>query len=214
VRQNRGLYLAGAALLAVVVLFYFFDLKAPVKSPSTSPTPQPSPVLGMSPQQLQEVDIRARGKVLTLVRQGNSFTYALCPAGQSDCPAQPADASRSVQLLQSLSALRPTKVIFGAPEGLAAYGVDKPTTAEIDIKGAANQQATILVGSKSPDGSSYFIRRQDGTDVLAVAVASIDTELLGLIDSPPVPQPSPSPAAPAAGASPPGGIVGPAPPSP
>lgn len=212
-RQNRGLIVAGAVFTAVVVLFVFFDLKQPKQAPSSSPTPQPSPVVGLAAGQLQQVVVHAKGKVLTVTRNGNNFTYSDCPAGQGDCPAQAADTTASGQFYQQLAALSPSKVIFGAPEGLPAYGVDKPTTAEIDIKGAANQQATVLVGIKSPDSSSYFARRQDSNDILAVAAATVDA-LLALVDTPPVPQPSPAASAPAAAASPSAQTVGPVPPSP
>jgi hypothetical protein len=200
VRENRSLYLAGAILAAVVVLFYFFDLHGPAKAPSTTPTPLPSLVLGLPAGQIQQVVIHANAKVLTIGLQGTGWTYSLCPEGQASCPPQTADPAPSAQLFQSLSALRPSKVIFGAPEGLPAYGVDKPTTAEIDVKGISNQQVTVLVGLKSSDSASYFVRRQDSNDVLAIAAATIDG-FVALLDKPPVPPPSPSPSA-AATASP------------
>jgi hypothetical protein len=212
VRENRGLVIAGAILVAVGVLFYFFDLKGPAKAPTTSPTPQLSPVVGLAPSQIQQIVVHSKSKVLTLAVQGNNFSYALCDEGTSSCAGQPADATPSAQAFQSLAALRPSKVIFGAPEGLPAYGVDKPTTAEIDVKGASNQQVTIIVGGKSPDSSSYFLRRQDSNDILAVAVGSIDA-LLALLDKPPVPVPTASPAA-AVPTTPGAAPVGPVPASP
>jgi hypothetical protein len=100
-------------------------------------------------------------------------------------------------------------VIYGAPEGLPAYGVDKPTTAEIDIKGTGNEQLTLLIGGKSADSASYYGRRLDSNNVLALAVASIDTELLSLVDTPPVPQPSPPPGAAPSPAAPVGPLASP-----
>lgn len=191
-RENRGLYLAGAILAAVVVLFYFFDLHGPAKAPTTTPTPPPSRVLGMGSNQIQEVVIHSGGKVLTIRLQGTLWTYSLCPEGQGSCPPRTADPVPSAQLFQSLSALTPSKVILGAPEGLPAYGVDKASTAEIDVKGTSNRQVTILVGLKSLDGSSYFARRQDSNDVLAVAAGSIDG-FLAMLDKPPLSSASPSP---------------------
>lgn len=210
-RENRGLVLAGTALLAVLVLFYFFDLRQPARAPS-APTPLPSPVLGLSADQIQQVVVHSKSKVLTMALQGANWTYSLCAEGQGSCAAHPADPTPSAQLFQALSSLRPTKVIFGAPEGLPAYGVDKLSTAEIDVKGTGNQQATILVGLKSLDSASYFVRRQDSSDVLAIAAGSIDS-LLVLLDQPPVPQPSAS-AAGAVTASPSAAPVGPVPASP
>ncbi|MEA2683304.1 MAG: hypothetical protein QOK05_1632 [Chloroflexota bacterium] len=211
-RENRNLVVAAAILVAVGVLFYFFDLKGPAKAPTTSPTPQPSPVLGLAPSQIQQVVIHSKSKVLTLALANSTWTYSLCNEGVAPCAASTADATPSAQVFQSLAALRPSKVIFGAPEGLPAYGVDKPTTAEIDVKGSTNQQVTIIVGGKSPDSSSYFLRRQDSNDILAVAVGSIDA-LLAFVDKPPVPQPTASPGA-AAPATPSAAPVGPVPASP
>lgn len=190
-RENRGLYLAGAILAAVAVLFYFFDLHGPARAPTTTPTALPSPVVGLGPNQIQQVVIRARGKVLTIGLQGSRWTYSLCPAGLGSCPLQTADAAPAAQLFRSISALRPSKVIEGAPEGLPAYGVDKPTTAEIDIAGISNREVTFMVGLKSLDGSSYFVRRQDSNNVLAIAAGTIDG-FLALLDKPPLPAPSPS----------------------
>jgi hypothetical protein len=175
----------------VVVLFYFFDLHGPAKAPTSTPTPLPSPVVGLAANQIQQVVIHSKGNVLTIAISGSNWTYSLCPEGQSACTAKVADPAASAQLFQGMSALRPSSVVFGAPDGLPAYGVDKPTTAEIDIKGITNSQVTILVGLKSPDSSSYYLRRQDSNDVLAVAVGTIDG-FLALVDKPPAPVPTPS----------------------
>lgn len=184
----------------MAAIYFFADKNA--KSPAPAVTPQPSPVVGLGAAQVQQVVIHAHGKVLTVSRAGAGWTYAVCPDGQSPCPAQPADQSLSLQLVQTVTELRPSHVIFGAPEGLPAYGVDKPSAGEIDIKGVVGQQVTILVGGKTGDGASYYLRRQDGQDILLVTAASFDTEFLGLVDKPPAPLPTPSPSAPAVSPAP------------
>ena len=201
-QQNRGLYVAAAIFAAVAVIFVFADIRQPAKSPSTSPSPEPSPLVGIDANHLQQVVIHARGKVFTLTRDASSFKYSLCADGQGGCAAQPADLARSAQLFQDIGGLRPTHVIYGAPDGLPAYGVDKPTTAEVDVKSLTGEQVTLVVGIKTPDGVSYFVKRQDSHDVVSVAVGAIAQQLLGFNASPPGPQPTPSAGTPAASASP------------
>ena len=202
-RDNRGLYIAAAFFAIVALGFIYLDRGGRATSSSTAtPAAQPSPVVGLSISQIGQVVVHGKGRVVTVAQQGNGFTYSLCAEGQGGCPTQAADRARSAELFQAVAQLTPTHVVYGAPEGLPAYGVDKPTNGEIDVKGQAGQQVTIVIGNKSTDGASYFIRRQDASDVLVVTAGSIDTGLFGLIVTPPVPVPTPSPAATAASPSP------------
>jgi hypothetical protein len=203
-RENRGLYIAALFFAAVAVGFLYLDKGARVTpSSSSSPAaPAPSPVVGLAINQVANVVIHGKGKVLTVSIQADGFTYSLCAEGQGNCQPQPADKTRSAQLFQAVVQLTPTHVVYGAPEGLPAYGADKPTNGEIDVKGRGGQQATILIGNKSTDGANYFLRRQDSNDVVVVTAGSIDTSLFGLIDQPPAPAPTPSPGAAAASPSP------------
>ena len=202
-RENRGLYIAAAFFAVVAMGFIYLDRGGKV-SPSSTPTPAaaPSPVVGLSVSQMSEVAVHSGGTVLTIAVQGTGFTYSLCAEGQGGCSTQAADRTRSAALFQAVAQLTPTHVVYGAPEGLPAYGVDKPTSGEIDVQGQAGRQVTILVGHKSTDGASYFIRRVDSRDVPVVPAGAIDTGLFGLIATPPVPAPSPSPGATAASPSP------------
>jgi hypothetical protein len=191
-RQNRGLYIAGAVFVLAAGVYLLFDKNGKPATPA-APAALPSPVAGLGASQVQQVVIHSGGRALTVSRQGTSFTYSVCPDGQADCAASPADQSRGVQLYQNLTELRPSTVIYRAPEGLPAYGVDKPTGGEIDIKGTAGQQVTIVIGIKTPDGGSYFMHRLDSLDVVAVATTSVDP-LLAMVAKPPAPTPSPAPA--------------------
>ena len=202
-RENRGLYIAGAFFALVALGFIYLDRGGKVTpSSGATPTALPSPVIGLAINQVSQVVVHGKGKVLTVALQGNGFTYSLCAEGQGGCPTHPADRTRSAQLFQAIVQLTPTHVVYGAPEGLPAYGADKPTNGEVDVRGQAGQQATLLIGNKSTDGANYFIRRQDSNDVLVVPAGSIDTGLFGLVDAPPVPAPSPAPSVPAASPSP------------
>jgi hypothetical protein len=195
VRENRGLYIAAALFIVVAGVYFFADKNA--KAPAAAPTPAPSPIVRLAASQVGQVVVHAHGKQVTISREGAGWTYAACAEGQASCPARPADQALSLQLVQSLTELSPSHVIYGAPEGLPAYGVDKPGAGEIDIKGTNGQQVTVLVGGQTPDKASYFVRRQDSQDIDVVAASTIDSEFLGLVDKPPVPQPTPAAGSPA-----------------
>lgn len=195
--QNRGLYLAAALFIIAVAAFYIYDKgqgsKAPGSSPSASPTVLASPIVTLDPNQIAEVDVKSTGKTLTVNRNATSFTYSLCASGQANCASAPADTNLSGQLFLAVVQLRPTRTIYGVSDQLPNFGLDKATTAEIDIKVASGETTILWVGAKAPDGVSYYVRQPDKGDVYAIPASSIDGPILGLVTSPPAPQPTPSP---------------------
>jgi|ERR1700682_3973297 len=191
--NNRGLYIVAAIFLAAVGLFYFFDLRKPPPSAATSP--RPGPLVSIDPAAVNEIDIKANGKVLTVTRSASEWRYSVCPADQPGCPSKSASSARSVLLLQAILQLSPTKTIFGAPEGLPAYGLATATGGEIDLKTPSGRSVALLVGAKAPDSVSIYVRLADSNDIQAIPLAAIQTSILGAIDAPPVPLPSPSPSA-------------------
>jgi hypothetical protein len=211
--DNRGFYIAAAIFLAAVGLFYLFDARK--STPSTASSPRPAAVVNLDAASVSEIDIRASGKLLTVSKSGSDWRYAVCPADHSGCPSSPADAILSIRLLQAILQLTPTKTIFGAPEGLPAYGLVTATGGEIDLKTQAGRSVVILVGGHAPDNASVYLRLSDSNDIQAVPASAIQGPILGVVDSPPVPQPSPSPAAAASpSASPTATPIGPVGPSP
>jgi hypothetical protein len=211
--NNRGFYVVAAIFLAALGLFYFFDVRKP--PPGTTTSPRPGPLINIDAATVSEIDIKANGKVLTVTRSASEWRYSVCPADQPGCPSQPASTTRSVQLLQAILQLSPSKTIFGAPAGLPAYGLASATGGEIDLKTPSGRSVALLVGAKAPDSVSLYVRLADSNDIQAVPVAALQTPILGAIDAPPVPLPSPSPSA-AAGtpATPSAGPIGPGAPSP
>jgi hypothetical protein len=211
--DNRRFYLVAAIFLAALGLFYFFDIRKP--PPSTAGSPRPGPLLSIDAATVSEIDVKANGRVLTVSRSGSDWRYSVCGADQPGCPSQPASSVASIQLLQAILQVTPSKSIFGAPEGLPAYGLATATGGEIDLKTPSGRSVALLVGAKAPDSVSVYVRLADSNDIQVVPVASIQTPILGAIDAPPVLRPSPSPSA-AAGtsASPSAGPIGPGAPSP
>jgi hypothetical protein len=197
--RNRGLYAAAALFLLAVGAFYIYDKgqssNAPGSTPSASPRPVPTPIVSIDPNQISQVDVKAKAKVLTVVRNNTTFTYTVCPTDQTNCQPQIADPAVSIQLFTSVVQLGATRTIFGVSDQLPNFGLDKPTGGEIDIKTGSGKTTIIWIGAKAPDNVSVYVRRPDGGDVFAVPAASIDVPILGLVDNPPVPRPSPSPGA-------------------
>ena len=206
--QNRGLYVAAALFVLAVGAFYIYDKgkpsNAPGSTPSASPAPLASPLANLDANQVSEVVVKANGKVLTVTRTATGFTYSDCPSGQTNCTAQIADINGSSQLFVAVVQIRPVRTIYGVSDQFPSFGLDKPTTAEIDIKTASGQTTVIWVGAKAPDGTSEYVRLATGSDVYAVSSSSIDTPIVALVDNPPAPVPTPSPS-PAASVAPPAG---------
>ncbi|HEV3234517.1 MAG TPA: DUF4340 domain-containing protein [Candidatus Dormibacteraeota bacterium] len=197
--SNKGLYAAAAIFLIALGAWYIYDKgKTPV-SPSASSTATPttlaSPVVALDPNQIGQVEIKAKNKILTIVRSNLTFTYQLCPADQpTNCQPQIADQASAIQLFTSIVQLRPARTIFGVND-FPGFGLDRATTGEFTVSTASGQKTTLWIGGKTTDGVNDYVRTPGGNDVYAIPVASIDVPILGLVDNPPVPRPSPSPGA-------------------
>ena len=189
--NNRGFYIAAALLLAAIGLFYFFDVRKP--APAATASPQPSPIVSIDPNSVTEIDVKSGGQVLAVTRSGSNWRYSVCAADTAGCPTSPADASRSVQLLIAILQLRPAHTIFGAPDGLPAYGL-ATAASEIDVK-SPSRSISLLVGAVAPDTTNIYVRLADSNDIQAVAASTVQSQIIGVIASPPVPVPSPSPGA-------------------
>jgi hypothetical protein len=186
--------------LAALLAFYLFVVRQPsTTTPTSNPSPLAGPVVRIKSADVTALAIKGKDKanndrVMTVARVGTgSWTYAICLPDQADCPPGPADPTRAASLVDNVVTLRPSQTIFGAPEGLAAYGLDHPTTAEIDITVSGGRTTVIWVGAKSPDKNSYYIKLKDGTDVFLVPASAIDSTILDAVTNPPKPQPSPLP---------------------
>lgn len=180
-------------------MFYLLVVRQPNTSPTAiNPSPLPSPIMNVATSSVASVAVKAKDKtgnqqVLTVTRNGSGWNYSLCPPDQAFCPAQEADATQAGNLVNTVATLRPTKTIFGAPDGLPAYGLDTPSTAEIDINTIGNQALVIFVGAKGIDKLSYFVRLTTSNNVFAVTATAIDGTILDALTNPPKPRPSPSP---------------------
>jgi len=216
--RGRGVYVAAAIFLAAFGIWYFTEHQSPSRSPSTSASPQPSPLIKLQAADIETITLKARGKVMTLNRAtGGAWTYSVCDASAAPssaaCAPAPADSSRVQQEITAIVELRPNEVIYGAPEGFPAYGLDKPSAGEVDLRNAAGSTTVLWLGASAPDQTSQFIRVAGSRDVEVVSKTNLQSQVLAIIDNPPKPAPSPLPTpSSTAGATPP--PAGPAPQSP
>ncbi len=196
--SNKALYAAAALFLLALGAYFIYDRgKTPVTpggGASATPTTLASPVVSLDPNQIGQVDVKAKGKILTVIRSNLTFTYKVCPADQpASCQPQIADQASAIQLFTNIVQLRPSRTIFGVTDQLPGFGLDKATAGEFTVTTASGQKTTLWVGGKTTDGVNDYVRRPDGGDVYAIPAAAIDGPILGLVDNPPVPRPSPSP---------------------
>jgi len=196
--SSRGFYIAAAVFLAAFVAYYVFDLHRP--APASKGTPQASPVINLDATTVSQFEVKAGGKTLTVLRNGSEWRYSVCAdaAAAAACPTSVADTTRAVTLLQSILQLRPVKTIFGAPDGLPAYGLDKATAGEVDVQTPSGRSVSLLVGATAPDNSNIYVRLSGSNDIQAVPAATVQTEIIGAIQGPPAPVPTPSAGASAA----------------
>jgi hypothetical protein len=193
--SSRGFYIAAAIFLLAVAAYYVFDVHRPT---STGSTPQAAALISLDPSTISQFQVKSAGQTLTVLRNGAEWRYSVCPSAQSDCPTSVADTNRALTLLGVILQLRPTKTIFGAPEGLPAYGLDTATVGEVDVQTPSGRSVQLLIGAKTQDSVSYYVRLSGSNDIETVAASTILTQVIGAITGPPAPLPSPSPVASAA----------------
>src|SRR5690348_3104234 len=94
--------------LAALAAFTFGDIFSSKSSPTASPSPLASPLVRVGADQVANFEVIGKTSTLTVTRQGTGWVYALCPAAQPGCPPQPADAVRTVILLDAVIGMRPS----------------------------------------------------------------------------------------------------------
>jgi hypothetical protein len=189
--SGRGFYIAAAIFLAAVAAYYVFDLHRPA---GTGGGARQAPALiSLDPAAVSQFEVKSGGRTLTVLRNGTEWRYSVCSQPGADCPTSVADTNRALTLLNVILQLRPTKTIFGAPDGLPAYGLDTPTVGEVDVQTPSGRTAQLWIGAKTQDSVSYYVRLAGSNDIQTVPAATIQVQVIGALQAPPAPSPSPSP---------------------
>ena len=191
--NSRGFYIAAAVFLVAAFAFYVFDLHRPPPSPNG--TPQAAPIISLDSTTVSQFQVKSGGRTLTVVRDGADWRYSVCADTATTCPTSAADATHAVAMLQAILQLRPAHTIFGAPEGLPAYGLATATKGEVDLQTPSGRSVALLIGATAPDNTNLYVRLSGSNDIEAVTAATVQTEILGAIQAPPAPQTSPPPGA-------------------
>ena len=115
--------------------------------------------------------------------QGN---WTLQPGGL------PGDRVRISSVLTRLDSLQATRRVTDEPADLAQYGLDSPplTAAVTQADGTAY---TLLTGSKSPNESSTYVKKEQEPTVFLIPNQLV-SDLDRFVTDPPIQQPTPTPA--------------------
>ncbi len=172
-----------ALLIVIGGAVYFMELRPekPIEAPKTL-------VFGFRANDVDAVQVTHEGKVTELRRAGE-LQWRMVRPEQAE-----ADAMRVEGTLSRLAPLNATRVLTGGVGGLAAYGLSDPKTkVSLDTDGSVHH--TLLVGDRTPDGSSVYGKR-DGSDTIYILPTGIISDFTKLVTDPP--KAAPAPPAPAA----------------
>jgi hypothetical protein len=173
-----------AALVAVFAILAasvaYFDLGGP--APSGTPTVAPSVVLDVPLTMVTYAEVTEAGKTAAVARKDETTWEIVSPS------TEPADNRRVEDALGRVAKINATRKI-DEPGDLSAYGLAQPTIrVELRLSGSTRE---LLVGNKTPDNSSYYVKTPEDGAVYVVSSFAIG-ELTRWLSEPPRPRPSPT----------------------
>jgi hypothetical protein len=173
-----------AALVAVFALLAagvaYFGLTEP--KPSTTPTVQ-STVFDLPAIDVARVAVTEAGKTATVERKDDGSWQIVAPT------TEPADSRRVDDAVGRLAKLNASRRLDDAGD-LAAYGLAQPS-AQIELTLKDGSRRELLVGAKTPDQSSYYVKPSDANAVFVVSTFTIG-DLTQWSTAPPKPAPTPT----------------------
>jgi hypothetical protein len=173
-----------AALVALFAILAagvtYFDLTGPV--PSGTPTVAPTTVLDLSPTELTYAEVSQDGATAAVGRKDESTWEIVSPS------TEPADSQRVADAIGRVARLSASRKIDD-PGDLSAYGLAAPPIRiELRLSGSTRE---LLVGNRTPDNSSYYVKLPDQPSVYVVSSFAI-SELTRWLTEPPRPRPTPT----------------------
>jgi Domain of unknown function (DUF4340) len=183
-----------AALVALFVVLagavWWLELRSP--GAVASPVAGQAPVFDLKPDEVSRVEVVDSGKSAAVERTGDGWRLVQ-PA------VDEADARRVDSAVGQVAKLNATRKLEDASD-LASYGLSSPTIRLLlNMKDGSSQE--LLIGSKTPDQASYYVKRADSPAIFVTATFALG-DLTRWPTDPPRPRPTP-PAAPEAPAPPP-----------
>ena len=185
---------ATAALVAVFAVLagavWWLELRNP--APADKPAAGQAPVFDLKPDDVSRVEVVDAGQTVAVERTDGGWKLV-------EPAAEEADARRIDSAVGQVAKLNATRKLEDATD-LASYGLSSPTgRLLLKMKDGSSQE--LLVGSKTPDQASYYVKRADSPAIFVTATFALG-DLMRWPSDPPKPRPTP-PAPALAPASPP-----------
>jgi hypothetical protein len=173
-----------AALVAIFAVLVgavsYFGLTEPAAK--TTPTVQ-SAVFDLPAGDVARVVVMEAGKTAAVERKQDGTWQIVAPT------TEPADSRRVDDTVSRLAKLSASRKLEGAGD-LAAYGLAQPS-AEIELTLKDGTTRGLLVGAKTPDNTSYYVKPSDANAVYVVSTLTIG-DLTRWLSEPPKPRPTPT----------------------
>jgi hypothetical protein len=174
-----------AALVAIFVVLagavWWLELRSP--EPAAKPAGQ-APVFDLKPDEVSRIEVDDSGKTVAAERTEGGWRLVQ--------PAGDADAARVEGAVGQVAKLNATRKLEDATD-LASYGLSSPTSRLLlSMKDGSSQE--LLIGSKTPDQASYYVKRADSPAIFVTATFALG-DLMRWPSDPPRPRPTPTPGA-------------------
>jgi hypothetical protein len=175
-----------AAMVALFVVLagavWWLELRNPAASAAATPTGQ-APVFDLKADDVSRIEVDDSGKSVAAERTEGGWRLVQ--------PAGAADAARVEGAVGQIAKLNATRKLEDASD-LASYGLSSPTSRLLlNMKDGSSQE--LLIGSKTPDQSSYYVKRADSPAIFVTATFALG-DLMRWPSDPPLPRPTPTPA--------------------
>jgi hypothetical protein len=170
-------------IVALLVLFVIFVM--PNLNPPPEPGVQPTQALlwAFESEDLVRISITKRFQTTTVERTG--MTWRVVEPNPGD-----ADILRVYNVADQVAMMR-SRTLTGK---LADFGLTDPQ-AEVTLGLEDESTVSFTIGDLNPNGTHYYIQKENDPEVHLVPASSIDG-LLAMVDNPPyppTPEPPPSP---------------------
>jgi hypothetical protein len=177
-----------AALVGVFVVLagavWWFELRNPPAA--ATPAAGQAPVFDLKAEEVSRVEVVEAGKTAAVERTADGWRLVEPAADQ-------ADDRRIDSAVGQVAKLNATRKLEDASD-LASYGLSSPTSRLLlNMRDGSSQE--LLIGSKTPDQASYYVKRGDSPAIFVTATFALG-DLMRWPTDPPRPRPTPT-AAPA-----------------
>ena len=154
---------------------YFVEMQKPAEDLQAADKEKYVFTLGQD--DLQSLQIKDGDKSVFLVKDAAGKWYV------GGVGAAEADVTQMSSVLAGLTDLRASRVITDVSAGLAVYGLEKPGL-EANMQVSAEKTESLLVGDKTPQGSTYYAQKKGSPNIYLVPEYLV-VELKGLVSNPP-----------------------------